>query len=156
MTVRIPLLILVLVAAAACSPIRANHGYVLERGQTELAPEPRVDDQESVLARYGEPSLLSTFNDNVWYYISSAEQTRAFMAPQTQNRQVVAVRFDEAGVVDAVELYTLEHGAEIALVSRETPTRGKTLSFLEQLLGNVGRLPTDQQGGPGAPPGGGR
>ena len=143
--------------SCACSPIRSNHGYILERGQTQVAPEPMVDTQVSVLAEYGEPSLLGTFDQNVWYYVSSREQVRAFMAPQTQARNVVAVHFSPDGVVQSVDLFTLEHGAEIALVSRETPTRGKTLTFLEQLLGNVGRLPTDPgQQGPGAPPGAGR
>jgi hypothetical protein len=30
----------------------------------------------------------------------------------------------------------------VNLVSRVTPTRGKELNFWEQLLGNVGQLPT--------------
>lgn len=152
---RLTLLALLLVGSAGCAPILYQHGYVLERGQTQVTPEPSVDTKETVLSEYGEPSVIGTFDPNVWYYISSNEETRAFLAPQTQRRNVVAVRFRDDGFVDGVDLYTLEHGAEIALVSRETPTRGKTLSFLEQLLGNVGRLPTDPAagGGPGGPGG---
>ncbi len=152
MTGRIFLILGVLALSAACAPINYQHGYLLERGQTQVAPTPSVDTLETVLAEYGEPSVIGTFDPNVWYYISSREETRAFLAPQTQGRNVVAIRFGDDGLVQNVDLYTMEHGVEISLVARETPTRGKTLSFLEQLLGNVGRLPSDPAaGGPGGP-----
>jgi len=57
----------------------------------------------------------------------------------------------------AVNAYTLRDGKVFAYNTRETPTRGRELSILEQLLGNVGRggmLPRDdEEGVPGSRPG---
>lgn len=143
--------VLALSAAAllsACVSVRSNHGYVLERGQTELAAEPGFDSKESILAKYGEPSMIGTFNTNAWYYLNSRDQTRAFFKPRTTTRQVVAFYFDQEGRVSEVENFDLSDGERLSLVSRVTPTRGKELNFWEQLLGSVGQLPAGvgQQG----------
>jgi len=139
-------------ALQACVSVRSNHGYVLERGQTELKAEPGLDTKESILAKYGEPSMIGTFNRNAWYYLNSRDQTRAFFHAKTRTRVVVAFHFDEEGLVTGQEQFDLSDANKIKLVSRETPTRGKELNFWEQLLGNVGQLPT-AIGGQGPVPG---
>jgi outer membrane protein assembly factor BamE (lipoprotein component of BamABCDE complex) len=53
---------------------------------------------------------------------------------------VVVVGFDDTGLVRDVRRYTLEDGKLIDPVTRKTPAPGKELSFLEQLVGNVGRF----------------
>lgn len=140
-------------ALSGCVTIRSSHGYVLERGESSVAAEAGVDTKETVLARYGEPSTIAAFDPNVWYYISSLEQQRAFLKERTSVRKVVAVKFAQNGKVEKVENFSLDDGEEISLVKRVTPTRGKEMSFLEQLLGNVGRLPAPQPGQGGAPGG---
>ena len=137
-----------------CISVRSNHGYVLARGTEELDAKAGVDTKESVLARYGEPSMLSTFSSKRWYYLNSTNQTRAFLKPKTNDRKIVAFHFDDEGVVTKVEDYDLEDGDKVKLVSRVTRTKGKELSFWEQLLGSVGTLPlpgADGAGGPGRP-----
>ncbi len=142
-------------AIQGCVSVRSNHGYVLERGTQELSANVGIDTKESILARYGEPSVQSTFTTNRWYYMSSSNQTRAFFKPQTRARNIVAFHFDDEGKVSKVEQFDIEDGDKVALVSRTTPTRGKELSFWEQLLGSVGTLPipgaNDGPGGPGGP-----
>jgi len=125
----------------ACVSVRSSHGYVLEADQSELTAKPGFDTKDSILAKYGEPSIIGTFDRNSWYYLFSADQTRAFFKPKTTRRSVIAIHFDSEGQVDNFDTYTLEDGEDIRLVQRETPTRGKELNFWEQLLGNVGALP---------------
>ncbi|MBT8473499.1 MAG: outer membrane protein assembly factor BamE [Marinicaulis sp.] len=125
----------------ACVSVRSQHGYVLERDQTELTATPGLDTQESVLAKYGEPSLIGTFDDKAWYYLNSRDQSRAFFRPKTQARTVIAFYFNEDGSVRETDEFTLEDGENIKLVSRTTPSRGRELNFWEQLLGTVGQLP---------------
>lgn len=145
-----------LVAAAiamtqACVSVRSSHGYVLERDQTQLTGEIGFDTKESILAKYGEPSMIGTFDRNAWYYMNVRDQARAFFRPDTQDRNVVAFYFDEDGKMRDLQKFTLEDGAEFRMSSRKTPTRGKELNFWEQLLGNVGQLPAAVGQGPQAP-----
>lgn len=134
-------LIVCVISLQACVSVRSNHGYVLERDQTELKAEAGLDTKESILAKYGEPSMIGTFDRNAWYYLNSTDTTRAFFHAKTKSRFVVAFYFDDEGVVTKQSNFDLSDGNDIKLVSRETPTRGKELNFWEQLLGNVGQLP---------------
>jgi outer membrane protein assembly factor BamE (lipoprotein component of BamABCDE complex) len=58
-------------------------------------------------------------------------------------RSVLVVSFDAGGMVDRTKTYTLEDGQDIDPVSRITPTEGRDLTLLQQLLGNIGRFPTE-------------
>lgn len=141
MMTRVVLLIAAVLMLQACVSVRSSHGYVLERDQTALAAEPGFDTKESVLAKFGEPSMIGVFDRNAWYYLNSSDTARAFFKPRTQRRQVVAFYFDDEGSVSNVERFSLADGDNVRMVSRVTPTRGKELNFWEQLLGNVGQLP---------------
>ena len=124
--------------ATACAPIASNHGFVA----LDVKPaEVKVgeDTKSTVLERLGSPSAKATFDDNTWFYMTQSVQRVAFYKPRVTKRDVVAVAFDEAEKVKAVNSYQLEDGKVIALNGRETPTRGRELTILEQLLGTVGR-----------------
>jgi outer membrane protein assembly factor BamE (lipoprotein component of BamABCDE complex) len=104
---------------------------------------PGVDTKEDVVARLGTPSSVSTFLDNTWYYIGKRVEQFAFYAPEVTDRSVLVIEFDQVGVVDDTRYLTIYDGQAIDPVDRETPTEGKELTFMQQLLGNFGRLPTD-------------
>lgn len=130
-----------IVALDGCVAVRSSHGYVLERGEDDVEANIGLDTKDSVLARYGEPSMIGTFDKNAWYYMASFDKARAFFRPKTQRREIVAFHFDENDVVERVDKYDLSDRIDVRMASRTTPTRGKELSFWEQLLGNVGQLP---------------
>ena len=137
----------------ACNPTLRSHGFRYPDGEVpELTVG--VDSQSTVLATLGNPSTRGAFEQDTWYYISATREYLAYLRPDTRERRIIAVRFNEDGVVSAVDEFGMEDGRIVAFVDRETPTRGRELSILEQLLGNVGRLPTDQFGGEQNLPGG--
>jgi outer membrane protein assembly factor BamE (lipoprotein component of BamABCDE complex) len=60
------------------------------------------------------------------------------------DQQVVAISFDkQSEKVKDIKRYGLKDGKQVAFVERETPTRGKELTVLEQLFGNFGRFNGD-------------
>jgi outer membrane protein assembly factor BamE (lipoprotein component of BamABCDE complex) len=75
-------------------------------------------------------------------------------------RDVTAVVFAKGGdKVADIRTYTLKDGRVIAYNDRETPTRGREMTVIEQLLGSIsaaGALPPNEvnpgtHGGPGGP-----
>ena len=140
---------------AACEGKIATHGDPIDA--VELARvQPGISTRADVVAALGTPSSVPLFDSNAWYYISNREQTIAFLAPESVERQVVTVRFDDQGVVSSIDKFGLERGREVDVVSRETPSFGQSPTIIQQMLGNLGRF--NKESGPGNPtsPGGGR
>jgi len=141
--------------AAACSSTKEHHGYVKDRLGASAPIEPGVDTKSTVLARLGSPSTKGAFDDESWYYISTDTKSFAFFNPDTTNREVIAVRFGENDVVESVDTFGLERGRVVAYANAETATRGRELTFLEQLLGSIGNspltLPGSEERTPGRP-----
>ena len=161
MNMHIKLILLIAASAltTACNPILRNHGYVATSEQKPQEVNPDTDTKSSVLARLGNPSVKSTFDeevdDDVWYYISSVRQRYAYLRPQIEDRTITAIHFNLDGQVTQVAEYGLEDGVPVNYVDRKTPTRGRELSVLEQIFGTIGRLPTDRLAGQTAGGGGG-
>ncbi len=150
--VRVLALFAAVAALTGCVSNRSAHGYVLERGETALTGLVGVDSKDSVLAKYGEPSLIGTFDRNAWYYLSSLDASRAFFRPDTTARTVVAFHFDDKGMVKEINTIDLADAVDVKMASKTTPTRVKSLGFWEQLLGTVGQLPAGGIGGQSGPP----
>ncbi|HCW48808.1 MAG TPA: outer membrane protein assembly factor BamE [Brevundimonas sp.] len=139
-------------AAGACAPVVATQGFQA----VDVKPqdiESGVDTRETVLTKLGTPSTTSTFeSENVWYYLTQTTQRYTYNKPQVSQRTVTEITFNEAdGKVASVRNLGLDDGRQIAMERRETPTRGRQLTILEQLLGNVGRgqLPRTEDDVPG-------
>jgi outer membrane protein assembly factor BamE (lipoprotein component of BamABCDE complex) len=125
-------------AGAACTPTREQHGFVVDNPAT-MEVQVGLDTQDTVRARLGTPSTEAAFGVPTWYYVTSVQERFAFYRPETVDRNVLAIRFDEAGNVAAVERFGLERGQVVAYNRDATPTRGRELGILEQLLGTIGR-----------------
>jgi outer membrane protein assembly factor BamE (lipoprotein component of BamABCDE complex) len=112
--------------------------------------------KDEVAKILGTPSSVSVFsNDKSWYYISRRTSQTAFFEPAVLDQQVYIVNFDDQGVVTAVDHKELADGQEIAPVARATPAPGRELSFLEQLIGNLGKFNAGGGSSSGGSSGGG-
>ncbi len=134
---------------AACSPPIEARGNILDDDSiAEITPG--VHTRDNVTQVLGTPSSVASFDKNTWYYIGGQTERIAFFKPQVIDQQVVAIKFDESGTVSEIRRYTLKDGKEVEIVARETPTRGRELSFMRSLLGSIGLLSRDVlQGEPG-------
>ena len=140
-----------LAATAACAPVQTYNGFRSDRNNLEIAdPQVGVDTRATVQQRFGSPSTTAVFDQTAWYYVSSVQERIAFYSPRITSRNVMVVRFDGDNVA-AVEKYGVERGRIVSYSDEVTPTRGRELSVLEQLLGNVGMTPPirpeEEQGG---------
>lgn len=127
---------------AGCAPIQNVRGYVIDDARI-AGIESGVDDKGSILDRLGSPSNVSTFDTDTWYYVSRKTERLAFFEEKVLDQRVVAIRFDDSGVVAGIERYEAEDARPVAISERVTPTRGKQLSLMQQLFGNLGRFNQD-------------
>ena len=135
--------LLVAAGLAACAPVYVNHGYVPSDQELSLI-EVGKDTRETVATTIGRPSTSGLLNDVGWYYVQSRWKNYGAMPPKEEDRQVVAITFTEAGVVENVERFGLEKGQIVPLSRRVTDSNIKGLGFLQQLFGSIGRLSADQ------------
>jgi outer membrane protein assembly factor BamE (lipoprotein component of BamABCDE complex) len=136
-----------LVLTASCGPVVRTRGQMVQDHRLgEIVPG--TTTAEEVLATLGSPSTTATFQDGVWYYIGQRMEQRAFFRPEVADRRVVQITFDADGVVEEVRELTLDDAREVELVERETPTLGRRMTVMEQLVGNLRRF--GNVGGPGA------
>jgi len=147
-------------ALVACAPVENQRGYVPDQ-QALSSIQVGMDSKDTVSKKLGDPSTSATFGNDTWYYISAHVVQNAFFAPRPTERNVVAVSFNTEGKVADVHKYSLSDGKVVDFVSRETPSRGRELSLLQQIFnavpGRVGApgqstIPGGQSPGPGVPP----
>lgn len=134
---------LALVLLGACSPIVRNHGYIPTEADLSLLTV-GVDTRESVAASVGVPSAAGVVSDGGYYFVRSRWETRGPFAPKEVERQVLAISFDQNGVVENIERFGLENGRVVALSRRVTDSNIRNVSLLRQLFGNIGRLRLDE------------
>ncbi|AWD20457.1 cell envelope protein SmpA [Fuscovulum blasticum] len=141
---RLAALALVLVAAA-CTAVYRNHGYVpVDQDLAQI--KVGVDTRETVAEKIGRPSAQGLLNDVGWFYVQSRFKHLGPKEPEEIDRQVVAITFTEAGVVENIGRYGLEDGRVVEISRRVTASNIKGVSFIGQLLSNFGRMSLDQMG----------
>lgn len=138
---------------SACTPVVSQRGY-LQDLDVEASIDPDTDTKTTIQQRLGYPSTEATFSSDAWYYISSVEKQIAFFHPTIESRAILAIYFDKDGKVTDIKHFTLEDGHVIAFEARETPTRGKEMTFLQQLFNASPGVPIGSV--QGTSPGGGR
>ena len=137
--------------ATGCNPTLRTHGYVPTADAKPQAINPNTDTKATVLASLGSASIEGTFDEadetDTWYYINQVRERYAYLRPQIQDQRVTAITFNADGQVTRVAEYGIEDRRVVNYSDRETPTRGRELSVLEQIFGTIGRIPTDRIGG---------
>lgn len=136
----IPMLAAVaLTAVTACEPIVRRHGYIPDEDEL-MQFVPGVDTRDSVLEQLPPPSAAGTVKGGNVYYVQSRFRTIGPFEPKEVDREVVAITFDAAGTVTGIERFGLEDGRVVALSRRVTDDNIADVSFLRQLMGNIGRF----------------
>lgn len=144
----------------ACSFLSApvvKHGIHVDADDLkELVPgtSTRADVQQML----GTPTARATFDDNIWIYVAETTQTRIGQMAAVRSQDVVQLTFDQRGVLHDVKHLDQDDSQPVSVVSRTTASPGTEATFLQQLLGNIGRFTpnagTTSGGAPGLSAGG--
>ena len=151
--VRLPLALALAVTLGGCGFFAAQP---VTRGDNVTADQlrelvPGTSTRADATSLLGSPTAHATFDDNTWIYIGQRTRSRVGRLPGVDAQDVVALTFDGGGTLRDVKHLTKRDGIPVDMVARTTPSPGSEASFLQQLLGNIGRY---SPGGLGAAAGG--
>ncbi|SER96922.1 Outer membrane protein assembly factor BamE, lipoprotein component of the BamABCDE complex [Tranquillimonas rosea] len=124
---------------SGCSATYRNHGYV--------PPDSALQDvqvgqstQAEVAQAVGRPTAAGVLDAGGWYYVQSRFRHFAYRAPEEIDREVVAISFNDGGVVTNVERFGLQEGNVVPISRRVTESNVQGIGFLQQLFGNLGNF----------------
>jgi len=132
------ILLLSLLALSACTPVTANRGNLLEEYQMKEVIAGQ-DSRDEVVRKIGSPTAISPFNDNIWYYLGQTTEKVGIFDPKVTKEKIVVVTFGDDGLVNSIQ-ERKEGREDVALVDRKTPTSGNEITFVQQMLGNLGKF----------------
>ncbi|WP_189487936.1 outer membrane protein assembly factor BamE [Asticcacaulis endophyticus] len=136
----------------ACAPTISRQGYLVSDVDPSKDIKVGEDTQTSVRTKLGSPSLTASFEPGIWYYIDQTSRKMTYKKSEVTNRKVTVIEFDKSSqVVKEVKTLTLADGRAVDFNQAKTPTRGRELTALEQILGNVGRqtITNEEDSNPG-------
>jgi outer membrane protein assembly factor BamE (lipoprotein component of BamABCDE complex) len=121
---------------SGCEPTIANRGNIIDPEKLSEI-KAGASTREEVAANLGTPTIVSTFDDKIWYYAGRQTEQYSFLDPEIMKQKVIEVKFDDQGVVTTIDNLDLSKEKDIDPVDRETPTYGNDDTFIKQLLGNL-------------------
>ena len=119
-------------------PPQLRGNKVDESSLKELVPG--TSTKADVSAVIGSPTARDTFDDNTWLYISEMTRVRIGRTLGEIDQNVVVLNFDDKGVLTTIKKLDKEDALPVSVIARTTPSPGTEASFMQQLLGNIGRF----------------
>jgi outer membrane protein assembly factor BamE (lipoprotein component of BamABCDE complex) len=116
---------------------------------------PGTSTKADVSAIIGSPTARDTFDDNTWLYISELTQQRIGRTLGEIQQNVIVLNFDEKGVLKSINKLDKQDALPVTVIARTTASPGTEASFMQQLLGNIGRFNPTGATAPGTASGGG-
>jgi outer membrane protein assembly factor BamE (lipoprotein component of BamABCDE complex) len=101
---------------------------------------PGVSTRADATSVLGTPTARATFDDNTWIYVTQITSTRIGRTPGVTMQQVLVLKFDPRGTLTTIRRLDKDDAKQIAMAPGATPSPGSEASFMQQLLGNVGRF----------------
>ncbi len=143
-------------------PLHARHGALIDADALKQLV-PGTSTRADATSLLGSPTARATFDDNTWVYITQITVSRIGRTPGVTMQKVLVLKFDPNGTLRTMDTLDRQDGKQIAMAPGATPSPGSEASFMQQLLGNVGRFtpaglpggstlggPTGNGGGTGA------
>ena len=136
--------LLLLAPMAGCSlpafvtyPPQVRGNIIDPEALKELVPG--TSSRADAVSLIGSPTTKAPFDDNSWIYIGEVTKPVIGGTQQVLDQQVVVLNFDDKGVLKNVTKKSHDDSLPVNVVARTTPSPGSNPTFLQQLLGNVGR-----------------
>ena len=133
------ILLLILLSNCQRNPVIKTHGvaFLDKKHKILIIDETNKNDVKKAL---GYPSTIATFNDSIWIYI---ERTRTrgkllkFGQNITQKNNVLALRFNEYGILTKKDFYDKNKINKINFEKETTGTITREKDFIYDFLSSI-------------------
>ena len=127
-----------IISINSCSGRISNHGVLNIEKHINSIVDNKLEKAE-IEALLGNPSTVSAFEFNKWYYINSSIKHFAFYKPEIINLKVYEIIFNSENQASEINTYDQDDLNELYFNSDVTDTRGNKESFLEVILKGIGQ-----------------
>ena len=118
----------------SCQPRITKHGNFFNQKNIELIKKTKLNKSE-VIEIFGEPTVKSTFSDNVWYYITLIQHERAYFEIKNLTNKVLIITFDNNQFVKKYKILTEKDSSEINIsFPKEVSNNQNELSLLQEFF----------------------
>ena len=118
----------------SCQPRITKHGNFFNQKNIELIKKTKLNKSE-VIEIFGEPTVKSTFSDNVWYYITLIQHERAYFEIKNLTNKVLIITFDNNQFVKKYKILTEKDSSEINIsFPKEASNNQNELSLLQEFF----------------------
>ena len=118
----------------SCQPRITKHGNFFNPKNIELIKKTKLNKSE-VIEIFGEPTVKSTFSDNVWYYITLIQHERAYFEIKNLTNKVLIITFDNNQFVKKYKILTEKDSSEINIsFPKEASNNQNELSLLQEFF----------------------
>jgi outer membrane protein assembly factor BamE (lipoprotein component of BamABCDE complex) len=123
---------------SACVHEVEQHGYSFEQNNMHSI---KVGSSTvyDVMRDLGTPTSQSDYGDKIFYYISYKSEKVAFFDPKVIEQRVLAITFNNKGLVKDIAEHTIDDYKNIAFSKHKTELKGSTLTPMEQIMSNIGK-----------------
>ena len=130
-SVIIPLFLIILFS---CQPRITKHGNFFNPKNIQLIKKTKLSKSE-VVEIFGDPTLKSTFSDNVWYYITLVQHEKAYFEVKNLENIILAITFDENQLVKKYKVLTEDDSSEINIsYPNEAYNENREVSIIQEFL----------------------
>ncbi len=123
---------------SACESQVTSHGHLIELSALEKVEIGKTSRTE-ILSLLGKPSFEGAFDTSRLYYNSQKVEKVIAGHPQTIERQLLVLTFDNNDLIESLEVRDESTDQQIVKLDASTPTPGDTVTLIDQIFSNLRR-----------------
>ena len=125
---------LFLITLLSCQTRVTSHGNFFNPENIRLLQKTKLNKSE-VIEIFGEPTLKSTFSNNVWYYITLVQHEKAYFEIKNLENKILAITFDESQLVKKYKILTEADASEINIsYPKEAYNQKNEISLIQEFF----------------------
>ncbi|MDB2415260.1 outer membrane protein assembly factor BamE [Rickettsiales bacterium] len=133
------ILLFVAALSASCVKNYSSTGYSFNQSTIDTLKVNKTR-KAVVERRLGSPSTVSTYGDDIWYYISTEYENVAFFDPKIKKQTVLEIEFNSNETIKSIKKYDAKDAKAVNFSKDKTYVGGDDFTVLQQLIGNIGRF----------------